>query len=279
MKNTWMITGCSTGIGRSLAEELLRKSQCVVATARNPETLEFLKKIASKKLLTAKLDITNPNDIAEVVKRAMHRFGSIEVLVNNAGYGYYGTQEEADLEEVQKMFDTNVFGLVRVTQAVLPIMRKKGSGTVVNISSLGGRIALPFMGFYHASKHAVEGLSESLYFETSNFGIRVIVIEPGGHNTNFSKSGVRSSHFGNSKSPYASLLSKWQETNKKIISKKSEPINVANAIINAVDREMPFQRIQVGTDAETLIRIREDAGNDQIFLKQMYKIYGLGKEL
>jgi short-subunit dehydrogenase len=279
MSKIWLITGCSTGIGRSLSIELLHRGHCVVATARDPNVIDFLKEINSKGLITAKLDVTNPNEITKVVKRAMLQFGSIDVLVNNAGYGYYGSQEEADVEEIQKMFDTNVFGLIRVTQAVLPIMRQKRYGSIVNISSLGGRIALPFMGFYHASKHAIEGLSEALYFETSNFGIRVIIIEPGGHNTNFSKSGVRSSYFGNKKSPYASLLKKWKETNKKIIPKKNDPINVANAIINAVDQEMPFQRIQVGTDSESLIRLRENASNDLVFLNQIYKLYGLGKKL
>lgn len=278
MSKIWLITGCSKGFGMSLSKELLHRRQRVVATARNLDDLQFLREINPKDLLTAKLDVTNPSDITETVKSALHQFGSIDVLVNNAGYGYYGTQEDADIEEVKKMFDTNVFGLIRVTQAVLPVMRKKGHGSIVNISSLGGRIALPFMGFYHASKHAIEGLSEALYFETFSFGIRVIIIEPGGHNTNFSRAGVRSSHFGNSKSPYASLLSKWKETNKKIIPKKNDPINVANAIINAVEQDVPFQRIQVGKDAESLIRLRENTGNDQIFLKQIYKLYGLGKE-
>lgn len=279
MNRIWLITGCSTGIGKALSKELLRRGQCVVATARDLDAVEPLKKYDTKRLLTAKLDVTDPDDITGVVKCAVREFGGIDVLVNNAGYGYYATQEEADPEEIQKMFETNVFGLVRVTKAVLPIMRQKRSGAIVNISSLGGRIAFPFMGFYHASKHAVEGLSQALYFETSDFGIRVIVMEPGGHNTNFSNSGVRSPHFGTPQSPYASLLRKWKEINKKIVPEKGDPVDVVNAIIKAVEQEKPFQRIKVGIDAESIIKIRENTNSDQSFFHQIFKLYGLGKEL
>ena len=272
-----MITGCSKGIGKSLTEELLRRNQHVVATARRLNSIEDLKKGNKNHLLTAKLDVTRKSEIIQLMKRALKRFGKIDVLVNNAGYGYYGTQEEADIDAVQEMFKTNVFGLARVTQAVLPMMRENGSGVIVNISSVGGRVAFPFLGFYHASKFAVEGLSEALYYEICDFGIRVIIIEPGGHNTNFSQSGIRSPYLSDLESPYASLRKKWEGISKKIVPEKGEPINVSNAIIEAVEREVPFQRVQVGDDAKLLVRLRVNSGNDQNLVKQLHKLYGLGK--
>lgn len=278
MEKVWLITGCSTGIGRALVKELLKDGHFVVATARNPESIDIEQIKNKKRLLVTRLDVTQKNEILQTIKSAIEKFGRIDVLVNNAGCGYYGTLEEADLSHVQEMFNVNVHGLSRVTQAVLPIMRNKRYGIIVNISSVGGRVPLPVSGFYHASKFAVEALSEVLYFETCNFGIRIIVVEPGGHNTEFSKSGKRSPKLLSSQSPYASLIEKWTAIKKEMVPYKEDPINVAKSVILATKKKLPFQRIQMGTDAETLIELRDKYPDDSSFFKAINNLYGLGIE-
>lgn len=278
MEKVWLVTGCSTGIGQALVKELLKDGHFVVATARNPESLDIEQIKNKKRLLVARLDVTQRSEILQTIKSAIEKFGRIDVLVNNAGCGYYGTIEEADLSHVKEMFNVNVHGLSRVTQAVLPTMRNKRNGIIINISSVGGRVPLPVSGFYHASKFAVEALSEALYFETCKFGIRIIVVEPGGHNTEFSKSGTRSPQLLNPQSPYASLIEKLNSIKKEMVPYKEDPINVAKAIILAAEKKIPFQRIQVGTDAESLIELRDKSPDDSSFFKAINNLYGLGIE-
>jgi len=161
----WLITGCSTGFGRELCRALLRRGYRVVVTARNPATLDEF--ALAGNALVAALDVTVPRQIADVVRQADERFGQIDVLVNNAGYGYLSAVEEGEDEEVRAMFETNVFGLANMTKAVLPGMRARRRGHIVNISSVGGLIGFPGIGYYNASKFAVEGLSEALAKETA----------------------------------------------------------------------------------------------------------------
>ena len=167
-----LITGCSSGIGQAAALALHEAGRTVVATARNPDTLSGL---AGRGLRTLALDVTDESSMRAAVDAA----GPIDVLVNNAGYGLYGTVEQLPMAEIRRQFETNFFGLVRLTQLVLPGMRAAGGGRILNVSSMGGRATLPGGAFYHASKYAVEALSDALRMEVAQFGIDVVLIEPG----------------------------------------------------------------------------------------------------
>jgi NAD(P)-dependent dehydrogenase (short-subunit alcohol dehydrogenase family) len=183
MPKTVFITGCSSGIGRATASHFLRKGWNVAATMRSPEKAdEWAKETA---VICPRLDVTAPLTITSAITETLNEFGQIDVLVNNAGYGLTGPLESLSMEQIQRQYDTNVFGLIAVTQAVLPTMRSQRSGTIVNISSIGGRLAFPFSSIYHSTKWAIEGLSESLRFELRPFGIGVKIIEPGGIRTDF----------------------------------------------------------------------------------------------
>jgi NAD(P)-dependent dehydrogenase (short-subunit alcohol dehydrogenase family) len=180
-----LITGCSSGIGQAAALALREAGRTVVATARNPDTLSGL---AGRGLRTLALDVTDESSMRAAVDAA----GPIDVLVNNAGYGLYGTVEQLPMAEIRRQFETNFFGLVGLTQLVLPGMRAAGGGRILNVSSMGGRATLPGGAFYHASKYAVEALSDALRFEVQGFGIDVVVIEPGLIRTEFAETAVGS---------------------------------------------------------------------------------------
>ena len=183
---TWFITGCSTGFGRELATAVLAQGDRVVVTARKPEQIEdIVAKYDPSKALVLKLDVTSKTQITDAVNKAIEVFGTIDVLVNNAGIGYLGSIEESDEEEVRKMFEINFWGLAHMTNAVLPYMRKEKSGTIINFSSLSGLRAFPAVGYYAASKFAVEGFSEALGQEVEPFGIRVLTVEPSAFRTDW----------------------------------------------------------------------------------------------
>src|ERR1700722_3247153 len=188
---TWFITGASTGFGRMLAEEVLKSGGKVIATARN---LDQVNDLEAKYPQTAKalaLDVTDTGQVDSAVTQAFAQFGQVDVLVNNAGYGVAGAIEEVSEAEFMPMFETNVFGLLRVTRTFLPHLRKQRSGHIINLSSIGGLIGGPGVGMYNASKFAVEGLSEALAAELAPLGIHVTVIEPGPFRTDFlGRSGV-----------------------------------------------------------------------------------------
>jgi NAD(P)-dependent dehydrogenase (short-subunit alcohol dehydrogenase family) len=171
-----LVTGCSSGIGEATAARLLKAGHTVYATARRPETLEGLAAAGAR---TLPLDVTDEASMVAAVKEIEAEHGAVGALVNNAGYGLQGPVEEAPMDEVRRQFETNVFGLIRLTQLVLPAMRAAKTGRIVNVSSMGGRLTLPGGGYYHASKHAVEAFSDALRIEVAPFGIKVSVIEPG----------------------------------------------------------------------------------------------------
>ena len=181
----WLITGCSTGFGRELARRVLEHGWCAVITARRPETVGDLAKGHEDRALVLALDVDDEASIAAAVVAAEARFGRIDVLVNNAGYGYCAAIEEAEDDQVRAMFQTNVFGLAAMTKAVLPGMRKARSGAIVNISSVGGIVGNPGTGWYAATKFAVEGLSDALSKELGPLGIRVLIVEPGPFRTDW----------------------------------------------------------------------------------------------
>jgi NAD(P)-dependent dehydrogenase (short-subunit alcohol dehydrogenase family) len=239
----WLITGCSTGFGRELSRVLLGRGNSVVVTARNPATLDEF--AAHPKALVAALDVTVAQQIADVVAQAEKRFGRIDVLVNNAGYGYLSALEEREDDEVRAMFETNVFGLANMTRAVLPGMRARRAGHVVNISSVGGLIGFPGIGYYNATKFAVEGLSEAL------LGIKVNVVEPGPFRTDWAGRSLKVP-----KTPiadYAKLAGARRDgVQRNSGTQQGDPVRGAEAIIQAVESAEPPLHLLLGKPAYDL---------------------------
>jgi len=241
-----LVTGCSTGIGRATAIELTKRGFEVVATARRPQTIEDLDVAA-----TLALDVYSDASVAAAVTAA----GEIDVLVNNAGFGVIGPVESVPLSDVKRMFETNVFGVIRMIQAVLPQMRARESGTIVNVTSLAGRVAPPFDGFYSATKFGVEGLSEALHYEVGHFGVRVVLIEPGVFETNF---GANEVMHGREGGPYDELAKQWDASRERLPANDASagPETVAIAIAEAIEAKEHTLRHPVGADAELVTSVR-----------------------
>ena len=257
MSKVWFITGCSTGFGRALATQVLTNGENVVVTARKIEDIEDLVNTYPNNAIAIKLDVTNKAEITEAVKVAVQKFGTIDVLVNNAGIGYFGAIEESDDAEVRKMFEINVFGLGNMTNAVLPIMRKQKSGHIVNIASIGGLVAFPGIGYYNATKFAVDGLSESLAKEVAHLGIKVTIIAPSGFRTDWA--GRSANNTTVSIDDYAATA----HQNKDAIrgysgNQPGDPARAAKAIIKAVESENPPLRLLLGAAALKNARIKLD---------------------
>lgn len=274
MSDTWFITGCSTGIGRLLAEVLLDRGANVIATARNVDSLTELGKHSEEQIVRLPLDVRNQMQIHDAVASGLERFGTIDVLVNNAGYGYFGTQEEGELEEVRAMYETNVFGLIAVSQAVIPHMRQRRSGTIVNLSSMAGRMATPRGGFYQSTKWAVEALSEAQYLELSSFGVRMVIVEPGAYDTDFGpRSARRAAAEENPQSPYAEIRKTWVDNaSRDLFPYRQNPIEVVQGIVLSVEDDKPFVRLPVGQDALHVVSQREELGMDG-FVEWMQGVY------
>jgi NAD(P)-dependent dehydrogenase (short-subunit alcohol dehydrogenase family) len=181
----WLITGTSTGFGRALAQAALAQGDRVIATARNVSKIQDLEHQYPQTAKAVRLDVTDPASIQTGLRSGLETFEKIDVLVNNAGYGLTGAIEEASDQQIRDQFETNVFGFLNVIRAIIPTLRKQGSGHILNIASVGGRRTVPTMGLYDASKSAVEGLSESLAYELKPFGIKVTIVEPGAFDTGF----------------------------------------------------------------------------------------------
>jgi NAD(P)-dependent dehydrogenase (short-subunit alcohol dehydrogenase family) len=245
-KSIWLITGCSTGFGRELARLLLKRGYGVAVTARNPATLDEFATDANA--FVAALDVTLPAQIVDVVRRAEAHFGRIDVLVNNAGYGYLSALEEGEDEEVRAMFETNLFGLANMTKAVLPGMRARRSGHVVNISSMGGLIGFPGIGYYNATKFAVEGLSEALAREAAPLGIRVTIVEPGPFRTDWAGRSLKTpkvaiADYAESAGARRAYVQNYSGT------QQGDPVRGAEAIIRAVESPEPPLHLLLGKPA------------------------------
>ena len=247
-KPVWLITGCSTGFGRELATILLGRGYRVAATAREAAKLADLVRGHDATALALKLDVDKPADVAAAVEATRKKFGRIDVLVNNAGYGYLSAVEEGEDEEIRAMFETNVFGLAAMTRAVLPIMRAQKSGAIVNISSQGGFIGFPGTGYYNATKFAVEGLSEALAKEVAPFGIKVLIVEPGPFRTDWAGRSLRMP-----KQPieaYAeTAIARRKAINGYSGSQPGDPARAAEAIIATVESADPPLRLPLGSIA------------------------------
>ncbi|NKC04915.1 oxidoreductase [Brucella haematophila] len=247
-KPVWLITGASSGLGRAISEAVLQRGYYAVATARHPEHLADLQARYPETMLPLRLDVTDNLTIQSAVSEAERRFGGIDVLVNAAGYGYLAAIEEGENAEIRAQFETNVFGLVEVTKAVLPAMRARRHGTIINISSLGGLVAFGATGYYHATKFAVEALSESLSHEVAPLGINVIIVEPGAFRTEWA---------GRSMIESSVVIEDYKETSgKRRLSTRAasgkqpgDPAKAAQAIIDAVEAEVPPLRLLLGTSA------------------------------
>jgi NAD(P)-dependent dehydrogenase (short-subunit alcohol dehydrogenase family) len=197
---TVLITGCSSGIGRATAERLAKRGWTVYATARDVEAIASLREHGCRLL---PLDVTDEESMRSAVEEVERAEGAVGILVNNAGYSQSGAIEEVPMEKVRRQFETNVFGLARMCQLVLPGMRRHGYGRIVNVSSMGGKLTFPGGGYYHATKHAVEALSDALRFEVEGFGVKVSVIEPGLIRTGFADTAVGSMDDLDGENPYA----------------------------------------------------------------------------
>jgi NAD(P)-dependent dehydrogenase (short-subunit alcohol dehydrogenase family) len=245
-QSVWFVTGCSTGFGRELAKHLLARGRLVVVTARKPEQLTAF--TGMEGALVLKLDVTSPAEIEAAVHAAEARFGRIDVLVNNAGIGYFAAVEEGEDAEVRRMFDINLFGLAAVTRAVLPGMRKRRQGFIVNVSSIGGLRSFPAVGWYNATKFAVEGLSEALWQEVKPLGIRVMLVEPSGFRTDWAG---RSAGESKVQIPdYAATAGAGRAGVRAVSGKQAgDPVRAVEAIIKVVEGPDAPHHLLLGNDA------------------------------
>lgn len=256
-KKVWIITGCSTGFGRELAKKTLAMGYQVVVTSRKTEDIQDITKDYEAQSLTLALDVTKPQEIKAVVNLAKEKFGRIDVLVNNAGIGYFGAIEESEEAKVRQMFEINFWGLARMTQEVLPIMREQRSGHILNVASIGGLVGFPGVGYYNATKFAVDGLSESLAKETAHLGIKATIVAPSGFRTDWAgRSADNSPH----------VIADYAESaghNKNAIRGNSgrqpgDPAKAAEAIIMAVESAHPPLRLLLGNGAVNGARMKLD---------------------
>jgi NAD(P)-dependent dehydrogenase (short-subunit alcohol dehydrogenase family) len=248
MSKVWFITGCSTGFGRELAKQVLANGDKAAVASRKTEDVADIVKDYPETAIAVKLDVTKAEEITVAVKQITENFDRIDVLVNNAGIGYFGAIEESEEAEIRRMFEINFFGLANVTKAVLPTMRKQRRGNIVNIASIGGLVSFPTVGFYNATKYAVDGFSESLAKETAPLGIKVTVVAPSGFRTDWA---------GRSANESPVVIEDYAATagkNKSDIrgysgNQPGDPVRAAKAIIKAVEADEPPLRLLLGKAA------------------------------
>jgi NADP-dependent 3-hydroxy acid dehydrogenase YdfG len=261
---TVFITGASTGIGKATALYFQQQGWNVIATMRDPEHGKELQ--ALDRVLVTALDVTNSNSIQRATKAGIERFHSVDVLVNNAGFGAYGPLEATSMETVRRQFDTNVIGLLETTKAVLPHFRTQHSGVIVNVSSIGGKVTFPLGSLYHGTKFAVEGISESLSYEMQAIGVKVKLVEPGAIKTDFA---TRSFAFSNDES-----MTEYQKTVKGVMAavepmmaNGADPVVVAEVIYRAATDGSDQLRYPAGSDAEPILEKRHSQ-DDQTFMAE-----------
>jgi short-subunit dehydrogenase len=274
-----IVTGSSSGIGHATSLLLARNRFHTYATIRNIEKSADIRKIANKERLPLQvihLDVNDEDSIRNSIEKVVSEKERIDVLVNNAGYGLVGAFEDLSVEEIKSQFETNFFGVIRLTQQVLPIMRQQKSGTIVNVSSGAGRIGFPGMSAYVSSKFALEGLSESMSYELEPFGIKVVIIEPGVIRTNFKKNSVMSkkSLDDSSISPYSSLIQKMDASISSIVEHATPPEEVAKAILHAVISNNPELRSLVGNDIIMMLETKKSMSDEDFRKMMMQSIIG-----
>lgn len=252
---TALVTGASSGIGRSTAELLLKEGARVYIAARRVERMKDLEMSGA---IVLEMDVTDEASIVSGIRRILEKEGAVDILVNNAGYGSFGAIEDMPIEEARRQFEVNVFGLGRITQLVLPAMRGKGSGRIVNISSMGGTIYTGFGGWYYASKHALEGLSDCLRVETESFGIDVVIIEPGAIATEWGAISAGNLKKTSGSGAYAASANMFADGMARMYAsgRLSDPSVVGKAILKAVMARKPKTRYAVGYMAKPLMFLR-----------------------
>ncbi len=248
MKKVWLITGCSTGFGRELATFVLAQGYQAAIAARNTDDIKDIIEGKEDNALALKLDVTKPEQIKEAIIATMEKFGRIDVLVNNAGIGYFGAIEESEDDAVRNMFEINVFGLAKMIQQVLPVMRSQKSGHIVNIASIGGLVGFPGVGFYNATKFAVDGLSESLSKEVAPLGIKVTIVAPSGFRTDWAGRSANNSPIVID--DYAKTAGKNKEDIRGYSGNQpGDPKRAAQAIVKAVEAANSPLRLLLGVGA------------------------------
>jgi NAD(P)-dependent dehydrogenase (short-subunit alcohol dehydrogenase family) len=260
---TWLITGCSTGLGRHLAQAVLEAGFNAVVTARDPRTVQDLVSAHSNTSVAAALDVTNKGQVESTVKLAEEQFGGVDVLVNNAGYGYRAAVEEGEDTQVASLFATNFFGAVSMIKAVLPGMRARRSGTIVNIASIAARLAMPGSAYYSATKFALEGLSDALRREVGPLGIKVLIVEPGAFRTDFAGRSLHGSKtvIGD----YASTAGPRRKENDKTDgTQPGDPARAARVLIEVVEGENLPARLLLGSDAVKIVGAEIDTQRQEI---------------
>lgn len=251
-----LVTGCSSGIGRATALEAAARGHRVFATARNRHDLADLER--PERLETLALDVTDGASVRAAVEASLARAGRLDALVNNAGYGQYGAAEEVTLEEWRAQFEVNLFGAIAATQAVLPAMRRQRSGTIVNVSSVSGRVAIPFAAPYSASKHALEAVSDALRVELSAFGIRVVLVEPGPIETRFTeRARAAVAPLIARPGPYRELYALAERAMEGDFQKGAQPPEaVARVIVDTIEADRPRPRYPVGMMSRALLPLK-----------------------
>jgi len=244
-----LVTGASSGIGEETAAQLLKEGFVVYGSARRLDKMGDLKK---RGMIPLQMDVTVEEDLVSGIRQIEDAHGGVDILINNAGYGSYGAVEDVPLEEARRQFDVNIFGLARLTQLVLPYMRKQGYGKIVNISSMGGKVYTPFGAWYHATKHALEGFSDCLRLETADFGIDVIVIEPGGIATPWGVIAAENLRKTSGSGAYADAANKAADSTARMYQsdRLSKPELIAKTIRKAVAARRPRTRYAVGMGAK-----------------------------
>jgi NAD(P)-dependent dehydrogenase (short-subunit alcohol dehydrogenase family) len=270
-----VVTGSSSGIGFEIALTLARNGFQTYATMRNLAKSENIKSIASKENLPIhieQLDVIDNNSVTNAIQAIVSKADRIDVLVNNAGYALAGAFEDLAIEEIKAQYETNFFGLIRTTQAVLPIMRKQKSGTIVNISSGAGRFGYPTGSAYVSTKFAVEGLSESMAYELEPLGIKVILVEPGVIKTNIANGMVIAKKSQNSNSPYSQIMQKMSTSFEHMLENGSSPDLVAKVVLQAVTSENPSLRYLAGKDVEMWVEAKRNMSDDEFYkmMKQSF---------
>jgi len=266
-----VVTGSSSGLGYEISLMLARNGFLTYATMRNLNKSENIKSVASKENLPIRinqLDVTDDVSVKDAVQAILSETGRIDVLVNNAGYVLNGAFEDLAMDEIKTQYDTNVFGLIRTTQTVLPIMRRQKSGIIVNISSGAGRFGYPGQSAYISTKFAVEGLSESMSYELEPFGIKVVVVEPGVIRTNIVNGMVVAKKSQDPNSPYLQIIQKMATVLENMMENGSPPDLVAKVVLNAVTNESPTLRYLAGKDVEAWLDSKRNM-SDEEFYKMM----------
>ncbi|MDJ0569481.1 MAG: oxidoreductase [Pleurocapsa sp. MO_192.B19] len=266
-----LVTGASSGIGKATAKRLAADGYHVFAAARRLEKMTDLK---SERITVLPLDVTNEESVRSLVETISAQAGRLDVLVNNAGYGSHGALEAVSLEEAKYQFEVNVFGLMSLTQLILPIMRKQRSGKIINVSSMVGKVSVPMTGWYCASKHALEALSDALRLEVQQFGIKVVIIEPGAIKTEFNDIAKDKVNQASSIEAYQSWIETWNKILESSNQTGAEPEVIAGVIAKAVRAKQPRSRYAAPFDSKFFLFLKwllSDKLFDRVVLSEIKK--------